>query len=143
MRYLTLSLYQSGPLFYQPFLQGTFSFSLLLVFVWGCDGENSCTLLIIITHSSDYFLSNCSIPLLLYAGGEVLVTFSHFLISEGDVWSWLLIWNIRAFDPDLYYLQLWCLSFNSKLEKFQSMQVLSFSPYKKSRSYLPFYKEES
>ena len=30
-----------------------------------------------------------------------------------------------------------------KLEKFQSMQVLSFSPYKKSRSYLPFYKEES
>lgn len=118
---------------------------LLLVFVWGCDGENSCTLLIIITHSSDYFLSKCSIPLLLYAGGEVIVTFSHFLISEGDVWSWLLIWNIRAFDPDHCCLQLWCFSFNSKEIGKVSVNagILSFSPHKKSRSYLSFYKEES
>lgn len=87
----TQSLSEWIPLSPTGFRQGTFSFSLVLVFVWGCDGENSCTLLIIITHSSDYFLSNCSIPLLLYAGGEVIVTFSHFLISEGDVWSWLLL----------------------------------------------------
>ena len=79
--------------------------------------------------------------MLLCAGGEVIVTFSHFLISEGDVWSsWLLFWNIRAFDPDHYCLQLWCLSFNSKETGKVSVDagILSFSPHKKFRSYLHF-----
>lgn len=57
------------------------------------------------------------------------MTFSHFLISEGDVWSSRLIfWNIRAFDPVTIVRSFGALALiQRKLEKFQSTQAFYLS----------------